>query len=379
MGVTVLFLSLTYLVLSFFYSGNSKRARRQRSWIITTTSSACMTALASPLVVDLTMARFDWQYVDARIDTLSTPVCMLFAGYLVADLLVGSIAYRDQIQFSSGWVHHSVYIILCLFWAHMRWSHGFAVAAFMELPTFVMGIGALVPSLRTHWGFTISFLLTRIGFHIGVIYSLTNPKGHFLSSDATARWGPMSCALLALPMHIFWGYKCVRGLVRHRRRVAEARIAAASSSSIIGLMPESEHQVRARKLLDGAVRRLWHTAPEAWRKAYTDELIRCREEGVKGKWAPRSLVASRALGRRLSEVFKSGKDNVPGHREDVQSVSHGTGIEVKIPPELQLLRGQKFVVSEFPVEREALRSRRKRIVGAMRRKLEVARRDMVVF
>ena len=44
-----------------------------------------------------------------------------------------------------------------------------------------------------------------------------------------------------------------------------------------------------------------------------------------------------------------------------------------------ILHGQKYVVSEYPVDREASGSRRQRIVGQMRRRFEVARRDMVVF
>ncbi|WFD33704.1 hypothetical protein MCUN1_000517 [Malassezia cuniculi] len=379
MGAMILSLSATYCGVSFFYRGDSKERRRQRSWIITTVSALSMTVLSLPLVIELVASGFDWSKVDHRMDTLSTPVCMLFAGYLFADLLMGMLFYRDQVQLSSGWVHHSVYLFCCFFWAHQRWSHGFAVAAVMELPTFVMGMGALFPPLRSHWAFTISFMTTRIVFHIGLIYSLINPAGSFVPDNST-QWGPVMSAALAFPMHVVWGYKCVRGLLRHRRRAAAARAAVAAESKVkTGPIHDIEAQNRARNLIDGAVRRLWSTAPEAWRRAYTEELARCREEGIRGKWPSRSLVARRALGRQLSRPFREGRDNVPHYREEVQHVTLGGGIVLRIPPELQVLRGQKFVVSEFPVEREALKSRRKRLVGAMRRRIEVARRDMVVF
>lgn len=377
MGGMTASLAVAFCLISPFYQGESKECRRQRSWIITTISALCMTVLSLPFVYELIAGGFDWTYVNKRIDSLATPTCMLFAGYLVADLLVGSFAYRDQIQTSSGWVHHFLYFLCCLFWAHKRWSAGFAVAAVMELPTFVMGIGALVPSLRTHWGFTISFLMTRIAFHVGLIYSLINPEGRFVP-DGSTHWSPVIFAALAFPMHVFWGYKCVRGLNRHRRRVAAAR-AANDPKVEAGSLTETEVQARARKLLDGAVRRLWSTAPESWRKAYTEELARCRAEGLKGNFAPRSLVARRAITHQLSRRFLKKSDNMPRHREDVQTVKIGGRIELRVPPELQVLRGQNYVVSEFPVEREVLKSRRKRIVGQMRRHIEVARRDMVVF
>lgn len=380
MGGMVASLAVAFCLIALLYQGESKERRRQRSWIITTISALCVTVLSLPFVYELIASGFDWTCVNQRVDSLATPICMLFAGYLVADLLVGSFAYRDQIQTSSGWVHHSLYFLCCLFWVHKRWSAGFAVAAVMELPTFVMGIGALFPSLRTHWGFTISFLVTRIAFHIGLICSLINPEGRFVK-DSSAHWGPVTFAALAFPMHVFWGYKCVRGLNRHRRRVAAARAAAAANNPKVeaGSLTETEVQARARKLLDGAVRRLWSTAPEGWRNAYTEELARCRADGLKGNFAPRSLIARRAITRQLSRRFLKSSDNMPRYREDVQTVRIGGGIELRIPPELQVLRGQNYVVSEFPVEKEAFNSRRKRIVGQMRRRIEVARRDMVVF
>ena len=66
----------------------------------------------------------------------------------------------------------------------------------------------------------------------------------------------------------------------------------------------------------------------------------------------------------------------PGGRK----VRLGKGINITMPRELDpIFNGQRYVVSEFPVEREASGSRRQRIVGQMRRRFEVARRDMVVF
>ena len=58
----------------------------------------------------------------------------------------------------------------------------------------------------------------------------------------------------------------------------------------------------------------------------------------------------------------------------------GRGINIHVPRELDpILNGQKYVVSEYPVDREASGTRRQRLVGQMRRRFEVARRDMVVF
>lgn len=134
-------------------------------------------------------------------------------------------------------------------------------------------------------------------------------------------------------------------------------------------------------MLAAAVRKLWSTAPEAWRKAYAEELARTRDEkGVEDSELRRSLIARRVLSRHIARGLGKRKDNVPFLQDGPLTIELGQGTVIKIPPEIQLLLlGQKYVVSEYPVEREASGSRRQRIIGQVRRRLEVARRDVVVF
>ena len=66
--------------------------------------------------------------------------------------------------------------------------------------------------------------------------------------------------------------------------------------------------------------------------------------------------------------------------KDARTITLGKGIKIKMPRELDpIIHGQKYVVSEFPVEQTASGTRRQRILGQMRRRFEIARRDMVVF
>ena len=149
---------------------------------------------------------------------------------------------------------------------------------------------------------------------------------------------------------------------------------------------------------------LWHSAPEAWRRAYLEELEFNKKQGIDPKDLRRSTLVRRALARHLLHGNKRGH-NVPLINEDDEDdledwmsitslnsyqqerkpsnerkVPIGKGIKISMPRELDpILNGQKYVVSEYPVDREASGSRRQRIVGQMRRRFEVARRDMVVF
>lgn len=50
---------------------------------------------------------------------------------------MGLLHYREHVNLLTGWVHHSVYTALLLYIIHLDICHIFALAAFMELPTFV--------------------------------------------------------------------------------------------------------------------------------------------------------------------------------------------------------------------------------------------------
>ena len=90
--------------------------RKHRAWIITAIAAACASVCSLPFMYDLVRAQgnvdvlktggLGWRHLHA-INT-----CAMFQGYLVADLLVGTVHYRDQLNPLTGWVHHLAYIFL---------------------------------------------------------------------------------------------------------------------------------------------------------------------------------------------------------------------------------------------------------------------------
>lgn len=368
-------------------------------------------------------------------NSIANPLSIFFIAYLVCDLVTGAICYRKHVNFSSGWVHHTLYALFAIFWIHRGWSHSFAVALIMEVPTWIMGVGALNQKLRSYWAFTTSFLATRVLFHFVFVYSLLIPSGRYVNKQRPSIL-PLAFGLLALPMHLVWAYKSVRGLRRRMRKLAEeakmreqARLDAIDEATRLldsadeleleeegtgkensGAPPtrmlrqNSDTRARARHLVLNAAYVLWHSAPEAWRRAYLEELEFNKKQGIDPKDLRRSTLVRRALARHLLHGNKRGH-NVPLINEDDEDdledwmsitslnsyqqerkpsnerkVPIGKGIKISMPRELDpILNGQKYVVSEYPVDREASGSRRQRIVGQMRRRFEVARRDMVVF
>jgi len=427
-----IFIQLVYQVFAWYvFNGTSDDQARKRSWIITTFSAFCSSIVAMLFAFDLIWCRLDWTKVTPHREDVADPLAVFFLAYLVSDLVTGFLCYRKHVNMSSGWVHHTLYALFTVFWLYRGWSHCFATALLMELPTWVMGIGNLHPRLRSYWAFTISFLATRILFHFLFMYSLIIPTGRFVNKQVPSVWPLVFCAL-ALPMHIIWAYKSVRGLRRRMKKLrAEARAREEAQHAAISEatrlldsadeleqgddvsragaprsrvnIPTTDAAARARDMVSHAVRLLWYSAPQAWRQAYQEELEFNKLQGIDPASLRHSTLVRRALARQLLHRDKRGH-NVPLVGEDDEDdledwmsitslnslnqprastgrkVTLGRGIHIHVPRELDpILNGQKYVVSEYPVDREASGTRRQRLVGQMRRRFEVARRDMVVF
>ncbi|EST05667.1 TRAM/LAG1/CLN8 homology domain protein [Kalmanozyma brasiliensis GHG001] len=206
----------------------------------------------------------------------------------------------------------------------------------------------------------------------------------------------------------------------------------------LAIRSPAEARDRARRLVADAVRKVWINAPASWRRQFEEEAgVRPKGLGATGRMpsyttdesseeyteaesdsaaqsgmsesrARRYLQAQRSRVRRA--VLRAVRTAINGRDADgVKAVtSHDgnvittfadgavaaagdvrpTGIDRTLlsldfsslvrylPPDFL---GQDSEVREFPVEQVAQGSRRKRIVGQIRRRMEVARSDFVVF
>ncbi|KAJ7279134.1 hypothetical protein C8J57DRAFT_1305646 [Mycena rebaudengoi] len=198
-----------YHVLQSFYS-----TKRQRAWIITGLSSCAMTAASVPFVLDIIMSRGDVTALLPR-PHLSPLICQIFQGFLIADLLVGSRHYPDQLTFCWGWIHHTMYILLMQYTIRRGWTHVFCLCAVMELPTSHLAISFLHPRFRNDWLFCAFFFATRIIAHIFIFLA-------FCSSGLSPVYGgnrlPAIFLAIAFPGHLVWFIQSVRGAIRRSRK-----------------------------------------------------------------------------------------------------------------------------------------------------------------
>ncbi|KAH7108329.1 hypothetical protein BKA62DRAFT_18281 [Auriculariales sp. MPI-PUGE-AT-0066] len=190
-----LFLAGAYAFLCSNWSESKHRA-----WIITSLAAGTAFMSSLPFLCDLALARGNVSALVPDAEGWRHPhairSCAIFQGYLVADLVVGAVHYRDQLNILTGWVHHVLYICLMqyILFSKPEWACIFGCVLVMELPTFILGLARLYPVTRNDRVFSASFLVTRILFHVYVI-----------SAYALRReWVVLGLFCCAFPLHAMW-------------------------------------------------------------------------------------------------------------------------------------------------------------------------------
>ncbi|PWN41082.1 hypothetical protein IE81DRAFT_337891 [Ceraceosorus guamensis] len=214
--------SLFHTLSATTFKGEGKDMLKKRAWILTTFNGLVMTLASLPFLFDLLLSGFDFHAVKHR-RWLEEPASAFFVAYLLSDLGLGSIFYRKLINFSSGWAHHTAYTILFAYWVHRGWALYAVMACVFELPTFIMGLASLVPQTRSNNAFTITFFITRVFFHFGLLCASVTPHGR-ATPGIDGSWGVANSIIATYPMHLWWGYKCIMSVRRRmKKRAAEKK------------------------------------------------------------------------------------------------------------------------------------------------------------
>ncbi|CEL63474.1 putative protein [Rhizoctonia solani AG-1 IB] len=230
--------AVLYLCLSRFFETS-----KQRSWILTGLSSGFTSLAAVPYFFDFLSSGGHANALRPS-NTWSDTVVAIFQGYLISDLLVGSIFYRQHITLATGWTHHILYFLLIQYITSVGWSNIFCLALIMEIPTMLLALGSLDQRLRNDYLFAVVFFSTRILLHVALIVAHAGVyfreaggvPGHFKVSFPTISETnqtlvdvqnvatpkslnsplPALFFLSAFPMHCMWFAGCIRGILRRR-------------------------------------------------------------------------------------------------------------------------------------------------------------------
>jgi len=170
------------------------------------------------LFADYLSSRGDVKSVRA-LPILTYTTCRFFQAYLLADLTMGLLYYRSEVNLLTGWVHHLLYIFIVQYTIQRGWANIFCLCALMELPTFILGISFLYPRLRSNIAFAVAFFMTRIAFHVVMFISYLIPYNR--ASVTGGSYLPSAILASVFPMHVMWFKGCVQGFIK-RNRAARA-------------------------------------------------------------------------------------------------------------------------------------------------------------
>ncbi|KAL7408884.1 hypothetical protein BDY24DRAFT_419378 [Mrakia frigida] len=222
----------TYLFPIYFAPHQTKR----RAWILSSISSSLMTLGSLPFVWDFLRAGGDVGWMNGRRregkgkrELLGEVVCTVFMGFLICDMVVGVRYYRQHINLLTGYIHHTIYIIVMLVALSTHQTYVFSLAAFLELPTFLLALSNLAPRWRNDYVFAVAFFLTRISFHSWICFAFLKEK----FTKGGVGWEACFFLCLALPLHIHWFKNNLSGMIR-RYNIQHSPSLKAQASPIHG-------------------------------------------------------------------------------------------------------------------------------------------------
>ncbi|UPR02396.1 hypothetical protein HOP50_09g57220 [Chloropicon primus] len=186
------------LILYFAARRSLYKTPKQRCWVLT-----CLNSVVTPLLSFRSLFRIvnnQWEYGFVAGGSRSSRFCTLFfMAYLACELVVGSLDYRKQVSLVMGYVHHVSYLALSIHLVVENRTNLLAMTLVEELPTLILGVGRLGSFDRGFdFAFGLSFIVTRIIFHLYVQYNL------FLwRKDDNLGWYWKVCTLSFL-MNMYW-------------------------------------------------------------------------------------------------------------------------------------------------------------------------------
>lgn len=200
---------------------------KSRSWLLSAAVAAflTLTGLYYAAVV-LTVAPSGSSAVHAWLvseDDRSRAVTLVFCTFLVLDLSVGALDYRAQIDPLSGWVHHLAYLGILTWFLRVHCANSFAVMGICELPTLLLGLGAINPRWRSDLPMGVAFVATRLGW-FGALC------GVILANEPPLDPRPIF-AYLVFALHAHWFRGWIRSYGRRRRALREAAAATGAGGS----------------------------------------------------------------------------------------------------------------------------------------------------
>lgn len=179
---------------------------------LTTKQKAYILSLKSSLTLLLIGIYFNYYYVTTGCNekefynVLETKnglnfgilVVLYFTAYLIMDVFIGRTEYPEHMKVLSGNFHHIIYTFVNIGSLCFGVYPLYLLNMLSELPTFILSLGSFDSKFRNDQLFGITFLSTRIVYHIILTYMFRNHSLYFYLS------------LAALSLHLYWFYNWIK-------------------------------------------------------------------------------------------------------------------------------------------------------------------------
>lgn len=159
-----------------------EKQTKRLSWMISLLNSVVMTSFGLYYAVK-TFPRFPQvrsfdtatgRQVFHHLTDSNILVAIWFSIANISDILFGLMCYAKYLDPLTAWVHHSIYIWIMIvsttgnggFTTCNPFAPSFSLMLLEELPTAILALGHVFPSLRSDWGFGSTFFLLRLCYHV---------------------------------------------------------------------------------------------------------------------------------------------------------------------------------------------------------------------
>ena len=178
-----------------------------------------------------------------RDDQLTLFIVIFFVSSMVFELILGQIYYKETIDPLSGYFHHIFYIFLLGYSILQHFTLSFVIFLPLEIPTIVLSIGTVYPHLRNDIWFGITFLITRVIYHLVLLCNIL--RADFITHESRIILWPY-CGL-AFMLHIYWMSLWFKSYIERSNRIAVTEALEKVSSDFYNEIIEVEEVIIIKK------------------------------------------------------------------------------------------------------------------------------------
>ena len=169
---------------------------KQKGSILAIKNAITMIIISSFFIYKFFSEKCQNKFLEPGNDKFLAEISTLYLmSYFIMDLLIGMSEYPNYLETLTGYIHHTVYIIIGFVILHFNLAPLFLLMLIEELPTLFMNLASFDKSYRNDELFGASFFITRILFHIVILYICRE-------SSIILYLG-----IVVLGVHLYWFYK----------------------------------------------------------------------------------------------------------------------------------------------------------------------------